>query len=115
PAVESRPTPSALLDAQGIAVFRRDRARVYAALDYGHSGGGHGHPDRLNLLLADGDVRWLDDPGTGSYVDPSLHWYRSTLAHTAPLIDGRSQPVVDGRLLAFEDRGEVGWISAEAQ
>jgi hypothetical protein len=32
----------------------------------------------------------------GSYVDESLHWYRSTLAHTAPLVDGRSQPRVDG-------------------
>jgi hypothetical protein len=95
-------------------VLRRDGGRLYVALDYGHSGGGHGHPDRLNLLLADGDVRWFDDPGTGSYVDPSLHWYRSTLAHTAPLVDGRSQPAVDGRLLAFEDRGDAAWISAAA-
>jgi hypothetical protein len=79
---------SALLDAQGIAVFRRDDGRTYVALDYGHSGGGHGHPDRLNLLLSDGDTRWLDDYGTGSYVDPSLHWYRSTLAHNAPMVDG---------------------------
>ena len=105
---------SDLLPAQGIGVLRRDGGTLYVALDYGHSGGGHGHPDRLNLLLSDGDVRWFDDPGTGSYVDPSLHWYRSTLAHTAPLVDGRSQPAVDGRLLAFEDSGEAGWISAAA-
>ena len=51
-------------------MFRRDH--TYAALDYGNSGGGHGHPDRLNLLLADRHTRWLDDFGTGSYVDPSL-------------------------------------------
>ncbi|MDQ3242812.1 MAG: heparinase II/III-family protein, partial [Gemmatimonadota bacterium] len=106
---------SDLLPAQGIAVLRRNRGTLYVALDYGHTGGGHGHPDRLNLLLADGDVRWFDDPGTGSYVDASLHWYRSTLAHTAPLLNGRSQPAVDGRLLAFEDRGEAAWISAEAR
>jgi hypothetical protein len=105
---------SELLPAQGIGVLRRNDGTLYVALDYGHSGGGHGHPDRLNLLLSDGDVRLFDDPGTGSYVDPSLHWYRSTLAHTAPLVDGRSQPAVDGRLLAFEDRGEAGWISAAA-
>jgi len=109
------PLQSDLLPAQGIGVLRRDGGKLYVALDYGHSGGGHGHPDRLNLLLADGDVRWFDDPGTGSYVDPSLHWYRSTLAHTAPLVDGRSQPAVDGRLLAFEDLGEAAWISAEAR
>ncbi|HEV8216599.1 MAG TPA: hypothetical protein VGP95_12210, partial [Gemmatimonadaceae bacterium] len=30
---------SALLEGQGIAVFRRDKALAYVALDYGHSGG----------------------------------------------------------------------------
>lgn len=114
PLIES-PLASDLLAAQGIGVLRRDGGALYVALDYGHSGGGHGHPDRLNLLLAHGDTRWFNDPGTGSYVDPSLHWYRSTLAHTAPLVDGRSQPRVDGRLLAFNDRGDAGWISAEAK
>ena len=106
-------TRSVLLDGQGIAVFRRNDARTYVALDYGHSGGGHGHPDRLNLLLANGDTRWLDDPGTGSYVDPSLHWYRSTLAHNAPLVDGRSQIRVNGTLAAYDERGAAGWIVAE--
>jgi hypothetical protein len=103
---------SVILDAQGIAVLRRDGGQVYSALDFGHSGGGHGHPDRLNLLLADGDTRWLDDMGTGSYVDHTLFWYRSTLAHNAPLVDGRSQDRVHGRLLAFEERGAAGWIDA---
>jgi hypothetical protein len=103
---------SVLLDGQGIAVFRRDAGRVFVALDYGHSGGGHGHPDRLNLLLSDGPTRWLDDFGTGSYVDPSLHWYRSTLAHNAPLVDGASQARVHGSLIAFDERGGAGWISA---
>src|SRR3954467_10180424 len=113
PAV-STPLPSVNLEAQGIGVLRRDAGEVYLALDYGHSGGGHGHPDRLNLLMMAGDRRWLDDYGTGSYVDPSLHWYRSTLAHNAPLIDGKSQRRVDGSLIAFEDRGGAGWISASA-
>ena len=105
---------SELLPEQGIAVFRRAGGRVYAALDYGLSGGGHGHPDRLNVLLSDGSTRWLDDMGTGSYVDPSLHWYRSTLAHNAPLFDGYQQQRVDGELLAYDERGHSGWISARA-
>lgn len=105
---------SVLLDVQGIGVLRRDNDSVYVGLDYGVSGGGHGHPDRLNLLLMNGEVRILDDMGTGSYVDPSLHWYRSTLAHNAPMFDGRSQARVDGRLIAYEDRGGAGWISASA-
>ena len=105
---------SALLEGQGIAVSRRDSARVYVALDYGHSGGGHGHPDRLNLLLVDGETRWLDDFGTGSYTDRSLHWYRSTLAHNAPLVDGRSQEPTDGVLVAYSEQRDFGWIRATA-
>ena len=105
---------STLLEGQGLAIFRRRAGRVYVALDYGHSGGGHGHPDRLNVQIADGRTRWLDDMGTGSYVDPSLHWYRSTLAHNAPLVDGRSQQRVHGQLLAFAEDGGVGWAEAAA-
>ncbi len=104
-----------LLHGQGIAVFRRDHARVYAALDYGQSGGGHGHPDRLNVLFSVGPTRWLDDLGTGSYVDPSLHWYRSTLAHNAPFVDGHSQWRVDGVLEAFDEQEQMGWVRAQAR
>jgi len=114
PLAPSRPR-SALLAAQGYAVLRRDAGRLYAALDYGHSGAGHGHPDRLNFVLVNGDDRWLDDVGTGSYVDPSLHWYRSTLAHNAPLVDGRSQERVHGALIAYEDRGDAGWVRAAVE
>lgn len=103
---------SALLEGQGLSILRRDGGRVYVALDYGHSGGGHGHPDRLNLLLCDGHVRWLDDMGTGSYVDASLHWYRSTLAHNALLVNGCSQRRVDGELVAHDERGGAGWTRA---
>ena len=113
PPLAPRAERSALLAGQGLAIVRRDEGRVYVALDYGHSGGGHGHPDRLNLLLVDGATRWLDDMGTGSYVDPSLHWYRSTLAHDAPLVNGRSQERVHGVLRAWEDRGGAGWVWAE--
>ena len=115
PPLEPHPLASDLLPAQGFGIIRREDGRCFVGFDYGRSGGGHGHPDRLNLLLSDGDVRWFDDPGTGSYVDESLHWYRSTLAHTAPLVDGHSQPRVDGELLAFEDRGSAGWMRASAE
>ena len=115
PALVAHPMRSDLLPDQGIGVLRRESGRVYVSLDYGHSGGGHGHPDRLNLTLAEATHRWFDDPGTGSYVDPSLHWYRSTLAHNAPLVDGHSQPRVHGTLLAFADGDRVGWVSAQAE
>ena len=115
PALAAQPPRSSLLEGQGLAILRREAGRIWIALDYGHSGGGHGHPDRLDLLLADDDVRWLDDMGTGSYVDRSLHWYRSTLAHNAPLVNGRSQQRVHGTLRAWEERGGAGWVRAEAE
>ena len=114
PALVPLPLESDLLPEQGIGIIRRDGGSVYVSLDYGHSGGGHGHPDRLTLTLMDGDRRWFDDPGTGSYVDPTLHWYRSTLAHNAPIIDGHSQIRVNGVLNAFHDDGDIGWIVAHA-
>ena len=115
PALESATATSVLLPGQGLAVIRREGGDVMVALDYGESGGGHGHPDRLNLVVADGATRWLDDPGTGSYVDRSLHWYRSTVAHCAPLVDRASQWRVPGALLGYDDRGAAGWAAARVE
>jgi hypothetical protein len=115
PSGAMRAPESALFEGQGFALFRRQGGRVYVAMDYGHSGGGHGHPDRLNLWLVDGDHRVLEDFGTGSYVESTLHWYRSTLAHNAPLVDGRSQLATHGVLLAWAESGDAGWVDATAR
>ena len=98
---------SELLPAQGLAVLRGSRR--YASLECGPLGGGHGHDDRLHLTLHADGVLWLPDVGTGSYVSPELSWYRSTLAHNAPRLDGRSQPPGDAVCEAFEVRGEWSW------
>lgn len=114
PVAAPTPPESVLLPAQGLAILRRQRGQAFVALDYGDPGGGHGHPDRLNLLLAYGTTRWLDDMGAGSYTSADLFWYRSSLAHNAPLVDGRTQRGVAGTLLAWDEQGDVGWVSAEA-
>ncbi len=105
---------SVVLPSQGLAVLRRDAGRIYVAMEAGHTGGGHGHPDRLGLTIQDGTARMLEDPGTGSYVERALQWYRSTLAHNAPLINRHSQRPVPARLLAFDARAEAGWMRADA-
>ncbi|MEQ1690056.1 MAG: heparinase II/III family protein [Gemmatimonas sp.] len=110
PPVVSMAWPSVCLPAQGLAVIRRDEGKTYVALEGGQLGGGHGHPDQLALTLQTGVARWLEDPGTGSYVEAELQWYRSTLAHSAPLIDRASQLPVPARLVAFEDVGEAAWM-----
>lgn len=114
PAPTTLAEPSVRLEAQGLAVLRRDAGRLYVALEGGHPGGGHGHPDRLALTLQDGARRLLEDPGTGSYVERSLHWYRSTLAHNAPLIDGASQARVPTVVRTFESLPVGGIVQADA-
>jgi hypothetical protein len=98
---------SALLEDQGLAILR-DGAR-YASLECGRFGGAHGHPDRLHLTLHADGCLWLADPGTGSYVSPDLFWYRSTLAHNAPRLDGHSQPAGDAQCEAFDVQQGWSW------
>lgn len=112
PALHDAAPQSVLQRGQGLAILRRRAGDSYVSLDYGESGGGHGHPDRLNVTYVEDGRRWLDDPGTGSYVDTSLHWYRSTLAHCAPIVDGRSQLRASGRLVAWDERGLAGLVEA---
>jgi len=55
-------------------------------------------------------VHWLPDFGTGSYVSRDLFWYRSTLAHNAPRLDGVSQPPRDAACETFDVQGEWAWV-----
>jgi hypothetical protein len=102
--------PSIQLPSQGLGILRS--ADRYASLECGTSGGGHGHPDRLHLTLHAGGVHWLPDPGTGSYVDRSLFWYRDPRAHNAPTVGGESP--ADAKCLAFDAQGAWGWIRGSA-
>ena len=98
---------SVLLESQGLAVLRAGTR--YVSLECGPFGGGHGHPDRLHLTLHADGVHWLADPGTGSYVTRDLFWYRSTLAHNAPRLDGASQPPGDATCETFEAAADWAW------
>ena len=100
---------STLLDSQGLAILRDGKR--YASLECGLYGGGHGHPDRLHLTLHADGRHWLADPGTGSYVSRDLFWYRSTLAHNAPRLDGQNQPGIDAWCGAFD--AQQGWSWAK--
>ncbi len=110
PTAEQWSPTSGVLVSQGLSVLRRDRGSTYLALEGGHMGGGHGHPDALALTMQSGDARWLQDPGTGSYTERTLHWYRSTLAHAAPLVDRASFYPESIELLAYQESVHAGWI-----
>ena len=89
-----------LMEQQGLAILRN--GTTYVSLECGGGGGGHGHPDRLQLTLHADGQHWLPDPGTGAYTARDLFWYRSTLAHNAPMLDGEGQPTGDtARSVAF--------------
>ena len=102
--------PSTLMQSQGLAILR-DQSR-YVSLETGIWSAGHGHPDRLHLSYFASGVNWLPDPGTGNYVDRDLFWYRSTLAHNAPLLDGKSQHGGDAHCEAFDIGARWSWIRA---
>jgi hypothetical protein len=101
-----------LMEQQGLAVLRSDA--TYLSLECGGGGGGHGHPDRLQLTLHANGVHWLPDPGTGAYTTGDLFWYRSTLAHNAPMLDSQDQPADDAaRCTAFAANRDWSWATAK--
>ncbi|MBN2490387.1 MAG: heparinase II/III family protein [Planctomycetes bacterium] len=91
-------------EASGIAVLQLDGGpdAVCVMMDYGPHGGGHGHPDKLSVIVYGyGKIRALD-PGCIRYGAP-LHgqWYRRTLSHNTVAMDGRSQRSATGTLRYF--------------
>jgi len=112
PALEGDPARwhpgSTLMPSESLAILRTGGR--YASLEAGAHGGGHGHPDRLHLTLHERGVHWLPDFGAGSYVSRDLFWYRSTLAHNAPLLDGASQEPGDAVCESFDEKGGWSWV-----
>jgi hypothetical protein len=104
---------SRVLPDAGVAVLR-DGSGSYASLECGGRPGGHGHPDLLHLTLFH-ERLVLGDFGTGSYVNPSLHWYRSTLAHNAPGVAGSGQWARAGYCAAFASGDRWQWCRVAAQ
>lgn len=104
--------PSTLLTASGYAILRTPSTAASAAdqryllLKYGPHGGGHGHPDKLNLLLFAYGQRFSADLGTPGYgIDLFESWYRQTVCHNTVLIEGCSQPEATGELGHFQTDG----------
>ncbi len=91
--------------AMGIAVLRvpaptGEPTVVY--MDYGPHGGGHGHPDKLNIVVYARGRLLVPDPGTVSYGSP-LHrgWYKQTISHNTLVVDEKSQAACAGKIEAF--------------
>jgi len=102
---EYQPPGSADMPGSGLVVLRRGQgdAAVCAMMEYGEHGGGHGHPDKLQLILYGLGQTLLPDPGTVGYGTP-LHgqWFKTTVAHNALVINHASQQRTTGELLHFQ-------------
>ena len=87
----------------------------YLLLKYGPHGGGHGHPDKLQIDLHAFGVRLAPDAGSPAYISPLQGpWVRQTLSHNTVLLDHTSQPEAEGRLITHRDPvdGSVGIADA---
>jgi hypothetical protein len=104
------PTASVVMRSAGFAILRADGNAV--AIRFGKHGGGHGHPDKLNIVTyAAGHLFGLD-PGSINYGVPlQRQWYRATIAHNTVAVDGRDQRSVDGQLEQWSETS----ISARAE
>jgi hypothetical protein len=111
--------PSADMAGTGVAVLRSGTGAgaLCAMLEYGEHGGGHGHPDKLQLIFFGLGRQLLPDMGTVGYGNP-MHagWFKTTPGHNTLTVGGRSMGKAAGKLVGFEanDRFVAATASAPA-
>ena len=106
--------------ASGYAILRAcpegsGAEEVQLLLQYGPHGGGHGHLDKLNVVLyANGRVQ-APDLGICNYsLAESQGWYRQTVSHNTVVVDQVSQHRIGGKLERFEVSPRVQMADASA-
>ena len=110
------PTVSENLPDTGLAILRAGSGSNATAvfLDYGPHGGGHGHPDKLNITLFANGREWLLDPGRLTYSVPEhKSWSKTTAAHNTVTLAGQSQHPAVGKLLFFQITTNFSACAAE--
>ncbi len=108
------PAENILHAASGYAVLKSRDNQQHLMLKYGPHGGGHGHADKLGLLLWGYGERLSTDLGTPGYGIPmNKSWYRQTLAHNTVLLDQTEQPPQTGQLVRFDTLAD-GVLVADA-
>lgn len=116
------PSPSLAMDSAhlagaGLVALRRGSGEnaVCVFVDYGEHGGGHGHPDKLNICLYALGREWVLDPGRLTYSYPEhKSWCKQTVAHNTVTLDGQSQSATTGRCLWFRNEKEFAACVVES-
>lgn len=118
PTAPIAPFASVHLPASGYAILRTtptvgtaekvESGQRYLLLKYGPHGEGHGHPDKLNLIVHAYGQRMAPDLGTPGYgLDLFQRWYRQTVSHNTVTLDGHSQPEGAGQIHCFQGDGPL--------
>lgn len=105
--------PSKVFEDSGLVYLRKGSREdaVCAILDFGPHGGGHGHFDKLQLLLFSNGKEWLLDPGRLSYSQEEYKtWVKTTAAHNTVVLNESNQNAATGELLYFQE--EPGFAAA---
>jgi hypothetical protein len=117
PLINSTSAPAAITKSYdsfgfGFAVLRHpanNNKLDYIGLDYGMHGGGHGHNDKLNVILySQGSYMARDVPTDAYSLDVHLNYYKVTASHNTIVINQVRQLASDGRKEYFCDDLVVG-------
>ena len=69
----------------------------------GPDGGVHGHHDQLRIQVFANGAPWLPDLGTPGYgIGLNDTWYQQTASHATGIVDGRGQPLAEGKIHRYE-------------
>src|SRR5262249_34922755 len=69
------------------------------SLSYGPHGGGHGHSDKLNIILYAQGRQWIPDFGSMPYESHwKAEWTAQTISHNTIVVDGVSQKPTGARV-----------------
>ncbi len=104
-AQEPLPSASHLFPQAGMAMLKpgADPDAPAVCFDWGQTVSGHGHADKLNILLYGKGELLGPDNGSRSYFSPVWRfWDRQTLSHNTVVINERSQEHRKGRLELYE-------------
>jgi hypothetical protein len=113
PKAAAPPLASAVFPEAGYATLRSPTSDLTAIMKFGPHGGGHGHYDKLNLILFSHGITLGEDPGTHFYGLPIHHeWDSMTIAHNTISVDGQRQAQATGKLVDWHV-GD-GWTAIRA-
>ncbi|HJN16651.1 MAG TPA: heparinase II/III family protein, partial [Armatimonadota bacterium] len=105
---EAPSLPSANLTGTGVAILRAGEGASarWALLRYGDHGGGHGHPDKLEIILYGLGQTLMPDLGNPGY-GTKIHggYYKTTPGHNTVTVGGNTQKGTTGQCLAFHGEG----------